>query len=270
MTIELIADQLCYPECPRWHNNTLWFSSVFRGEVCTLDAPHLISVQQKFNSPIAGLGWLPDNSLLVVEPFKQTLTQVHQDGTHTTYQDLSNQDQVISNDLFVHPNGLAYVSGMGNNYLIDHSPKPCSILSVDCNNAINEVASDLLCPNGFAYDQARQHLYVAESHANRITRFNCALNGSLSHRETYYQFENGDSPDGIDLDSDGNLWVACNNHKVVLLRDCQIQQTIQFDQHPLACLSPNTNDKEVYVLTTDSFDPEQVCNYPNGKIYRIA
>ncbi len=179
------------------------------------------------------------------------------------YVSLTNYNQIINNDLFISDSGVVFISGMGNNYIEGEPPKPCSLITIKEHNVYYS-ANDLLCPNGFAYDSINKFLYVAESNADRITRFHCMPDGTLSDREVYFQFESGDSPDGISLDKNGRLWVACNNHKVVLLKNSKAIKSYHFDQHPLACLVAGFERNELYVLTTDCFCPIQ------QKIYRMA
>ena len=268
MIFEQVAGNICYPECPRWHDGQVWFSSVFSGEVCTINEGNSISIQHKFDTPIAGLGWLTYNTLLVVQPLEQTITRIIEKDNHQLYCDLAQYDQVINNDLFVDRTGNAYVSGMGNNYINNEPAKPCSIIKISNNKEVKYAADEMLCPNGFAFDQDRQRLYIAESNSDRITRFDFSPDGILSNRTAYFKFNNGDSPDGISLDKQGRLWVACNNHKVVLIDNSRIVESIEFEQHPLACLVAGEKLDTLYVLTTDSFIPDEVQLNPNGRIYK--
>jgi sugar lactone lactonase YvrE len=74
----------------------------------------------------------------------------------------------------------------------------------------------LVFGNGIAIDEAAGHLYVAETMAARVLRFNVDLDaGQLSGRTVVLD---GVLPDNLELDGDGQLWVAAplTNEVVVL------------------------------------------------------
>jgi sugar lactone lactonase YvrE len=53
-----------------------------------------------------------------------------------------------------------------------------------------------------------RHLFVNETFARRLTRFDIEANGSLSNRTTVATFGAGTFPDGVVLDSEGSAWVT--------------------------------------------------------------
>ncbi len=53
-----------------------------------------------------------------------------------------------------------------------------------------------------------RHLYVNETFARRLTRFDIGENARLSNRTTYAQFGPGTYPDGIALDEEDGIWVV--------------------------------------------------------------
>jgi len=65
-TVQTLIDGLLFPECPRWHNNELWFSDMHAETLYRLAADG--SVLQTLSVPgePAGLGWLPNGDLVVV------------------------------------------------------------------------------------------------------------------------------------------------------------------------------------------------------------
>jgi len=69
------------------------------------------------------------------------------------------------------------------------------------------IVADGLCgTNELRFDPAERFLYVAETTARRISRFEVRSDGSLSGRETYGPDNVGGFCDGIAFDSYGNLW----------------------------------------------------------------
>jgi sugar lactone lactonase YvrE len=58
-------------------------------------------------------------------------------------------------------------------------------------------------------DPAGRHLYVNETYARRMSRFALAEDGTLGRREIVTEFADGNFPDGMAFDANGDIWVAC-------------------------------------------------------------
>jgi arylesterase / paraoxonase len=75
-------------------------------------------------------------------------------------------------------------------------------------SVFREVASHLVFANGIAASPDGAHVYVAESTARRVETFGRDLfSGGLALQNT---FEMPSGPDNIDVDPQGNLWVAAH------------------------------------------------------------
>jgi gluconolactonase len=74
---------------------------------------------------------------------------------------------------------------------------------------VSRVADGLAFPNGLAVWGDRGALFVAETHTNRILRFELTPDGSVKDTAVFCKLDDaGLGPDGIDFDTDGNLLVA--------------------------------------------------------------
>src|SRR5690606_30458812 len=76
-------------------------------------------------------------------------------------------------------------------------------------------AAGLDYPNGLALSKADDRLFVAESYQNRILEFKVAHPGRATQCRVFAQLPvntnkqpAGNLPDGLKLDTTGNLWVA--------------------------------------------------------------
>lgn len=77
------------------------------------------------------------------------------------------------------------------------------------------LVDSLLFANGLAIDEAGGHLYLAETVAGRVLRYRVDLDaGRLSERSV---FVDGLTPDNLELDGAGHLWVASPLGNEVLL-----------------------------------------------------
>ena len=89
-----------------------------------------------------------------------------------------------------------------------------------------EAAASIYFANGIALDKAEQYLYVAETMMNRILRFEIDISrGTLKNRET---FQYVITPDNIDFDKNGNLWIASpiSNRIFAVDKKCRSLHTV--------------------------------------------
>jgi len=82
-----------------------------------------------------------------------------------------------------------------------------SIVLVDWTGAARTVADGLSFPNGMVLTPDGSTLIVAESVGRCVTTFRVAADGSLSDRSVFAMLDT--IPDGICLDAEGAVWVAC-------------------------------------------------------------
>jgi sugar lactone lactonase YvrE len=89
-----------------------------------------------------------------------------------------------------------------------------------------EAAKNIYFANGIVLDKAEKYLYVAETMMNRILRYEVDISqGTLTKRETYQSVI---TPDNIDFDKDGNLWIASpiSNKVFAIDKKCRSLHTV--------------------------------------------
>jgi sugar lactone lactonase YvrE len=70
------------------------------------------------------------------------------------------------------------------------------------------VADNLAFANEVRLDPSGRELYVVETYARRISKFDVDDHNNLSNRTSWTEFGHGSFPDGIAFDAEGFLWVA--------------------------------------------------------------
>ena len=73
---------------------------------------------------------------------------------------------------------------------------------------------ELEAPNGVVIDERRSRLYVDDTRQSNVHAWDIAADGSLTNHRIFCEVKHGDargSPDGMKLDSQGNLYVAANS-----------------------------------------------------------
>ncbi len=147
----VLVDTLRFPECPRWHEGTLWCSDFFARRVMQVDLSGTVQTVAQLADMPCGLGWTPQGRLLVVSAFAR------REGA-----DLSSLVTYPNNDMVVDELGRAYIGNMG--YVLGQgTPSPAPIVLVTAEGSARVVAEGLAFPNGMVITPDGQTLIVAES-----------------------------------------------------------------------------------------------------------
>ncbi|MBN1849146.1 MAG: SMP-30/gluconolactonase/LRE family protein [Deltaproteobacteria bacterium] len=259
----ILIEGLGFPEGPRWHGNRLWFSDFEAKKVMTIDLDgNLETVVEVENQP-SGLGWLPDQSLLIVSMIDRRLLRFNDNGL-TEFADLSRLATSYCNDMVVDQHGRAFVGNMG--FVIFEEPfQMGNIVLAAPTGEARIVAEEMAFPNGSVVTPDGKTLIMAETFAARLTAFNIEQDGSLTNRRVWAQFDDLGIvtdrptrmkrviPDGICLDAEGCIWVASPNAASEVLRvreGGEITHRIKPQKRPYACMLGGTDGKTLFIMTS--------------------
>ncbi|MDI2124518.1 SMP-30/gluconolactonase/LRE family protein [Yinghuangia seranimata] len=260
-----LVDGLCFAEGPRWHAGRLWFSDLVRHRVLAVDGLGAVEeVVPEHEDQLSGLGFLPDGDLLVVAMAGRRVLRRASDGTLSTHADLNAPElgRLHVNDMVVRADGFAYVGQMGYDYAThDTRPEPLPLLGVAPDGTVRAVAEDLHCANGMALSPDGTLLVVAESAAQRLTAFDVAADGSLSGRRVFAALGPRDHPDGICLDAEGAVWVACPVARrfVRVLPGGEVTDAIELgdERRAIACVLGGPERRTLFMVTAETLgDPD--------------
>src|SRR5690606_38788535 len=110
--LEVLLDHLVFPECPRWHDERLWFSDLYDHRVIAMTERAQTEVICDVPGQLGGLGWLPDGTLLVVSMLDRRLMRLDPDGL-VARADLHDLTTFHLNDMVVDRFGRAYIGNFG-------------------------------------------------------------------------------------------------------------------------------------------------------------
>ena len=219
----------------------------------------------------SGLGWLPDNSLLVVSMTDRLLLRLHEEKL-TVFADLSDLASFHCNDMVVDSNGNAYIGNFGAP-IASPAVKLAEIILVKPNGEKRVVAEDMAFPNGSIITPDGGTYVVGETFAARLTAFDIKADGTLANRRIWAQFDSLGVvtdrsklmtrilPDGICLDGEGAIWVASPGSGAEVVRvfeGGEIAERVKVENFPYACMLGGPDGKTLFILTSDLSSNELV------------
>jgi len=268
-----VADGLCFPEGPRWHDGRLWFSDMHAHQVRSLDpatGEHRVEVEVPAQP--SGLGWRPDGTLLVVSMIDRCLLAVR-DGAIEVVADLSGVAPHHCNDMVVDARGRAYVGNFGFDlHDADADQRTTTLALVDVDGRVSVAADDLFFPNGCVLTPDGGTLIVGESFSGWLTAFSVADDGTLHDRRPWARVR-GAVPDGICLDAEGAVWMASPiSHQVLRVAEggeVLAEVRTSDERQPYACMLGGDDRRTLFVCTAITSEPAAARQQRAGAIEAI-
>jgi sugar lactone lactonase YvrE len=255
--LEPLLKGLVFPEGPRWHDGKLWFSDMHAHLVRTVDLNgHAQDVVEVPTWP-SGLGWLPDDILLIVSMTDRRVMR-YSGGSLEVHADISHLASYYCNDMVVDGHGRAFVGNFGFDLFSGGAQKSAELVLIQPDGTARIVATGLEFPNGTVVTSDERTLIVAESLGHRLTAFHIEQDGSLVNRSVWAELDDA-VPDGIALDEQNGLWVASplSRELLYVAQGGTIEERIKCDSMPIACALGGSGRKTLFVLLSDSINPDE-------------
>ncbi|KAJ3654204.1 hypothetical protein Zmor_013408 [Zophobas morio] len=155
-----------------------------------------------------------------------------------------------------------------------------TLYSIDTKKQLKSHVDKIFCSNGLAFNDQTQKMFYIDSLAGSVDQFDFDLaSATISNRKPWFTLKKlgiPGFPDGMTIDSDGNLWVAVfggsrvlklDGHKSETLLDTVNIQTEQVTS--VAFGGPNLD--ELYVTTGGIEFGEMKPSGPGaGAVYRVT
>jgi len=273
----LLADGLYFGEAPRWHAGRLWFSDFHAHAVKSVSLTGDLRTEFGVADRPAGLGWMPDGSMLIVSMVNRQLLRRSPNGDIHVHADLSGVATSHCNDMVVDSAGRAYVGNFGfdlyaavderglERVLAEHPT--ADLVCVAPDGAISVAANDLHFPNGSVITADGGTLIVAETLTGELTAFDVGGDGVLSNRRVWATTWPR-VPDGIAIDADGAIWFAnpLATECVRIAPGGQILDVIETEQTCFACALGGEDGRSLFLLTAPTFDERVAAAAPKGRL----
>jgi SMP-30/Gluconolactonase/LRE-like region len=167
--LRTLATEIAFGECPRWHEDRLWFSDWGAQELVAVDLDGRREVVARVESFPFSFDWLPDGTLVVVSAADRRLLRLEPDGSFAPYADLSGLGQHPWNEIVVDGRGNAYVNNIGFDFPAgEFAPGTIALVAPD--GSARQVADGVAFPNGMAVTPDDSTLVVAESYGSEPSR----------------------------------------------------------------------------------------------------
>ncbi len=206
MKLKLIINQSSTTaECPLWHDR--------EKKLYWIDIPNAVlysysPTTKQLDSfdveiPIGGFTIQEDNSLLLF--MAGGAIKSFNNGTITTIIDsIPGETDGRFNDVAADPAGRVFCGTMSTD------KHPGTLYRLEHDLTIVPVAENIGTSNGIAFSPDCKYMYHTDTRAHTIYRYNYNIDtGEISNREDFIVVNDGVSrPDGLTVDSEGNLWSA--------------------------------------------------------------
>lgn len=264
--LEVLAGGLAFPEGPRWRGGKLFFSDMHACQVLAVDMAGRREVVCEVAAQPSGLGWLPDGRMLVVSMRDRKLMRLDRDGLKMVA-DLSKLAPFHCNDMVVDARGRAYVGNFGFDLYGNETPRATTLVMVAPDGAARVVADELMFPNGMVITPDGKTLVAGETFGRRLTAFDIGADGSLTNRRVWADLGNS-FPDGICLDAENAIWVACPTMSEVIRvkQGGEVAGRIKVETDAFACMLGGADGRTLFVATAPSSDPEKCRATRAGRI----
>ena len=254
----VLLDGLAIVECPRWHDDRLWFCHWGMEEIVAVDLDGNAEVMAPGLPGLGwGISWLPDGRLLIAgEP---DLRRQEPDGSVVTHADLSALSTTSWSEILVDGRGNIYVNSINFDFLGGGGePTQGLIALVTPDGAVRQVAGDLHFPNGMVVTPDNRTLIISESFAAQLTAFDIESDGSLTNRRVWA----GDvGPDGICLDADGAIWTsgAVMGDTVVRVREGrEVLDEVPIDLDCFATMLGGPDRRSLFLCMAKWLGPDKI------------
>ena len=135
-------------------------------------------------------------------------------------------------DCVVGPDGRLWITDPTGRDL-DHRATPGNVWALDlATHSLEPMVDGVLFPNGIEFSTDARSLFVAESATGRVLRFSLGADGTWE-RDPWRVPRLDGVPDGLAVDADDHVWVACSFSGTVvrLSPDGDIRARLDFGTH---------------------------------------
>jgi len=269
-----VATGFQFTEGPCWFNDGyLLFSDISGNSIYKWTAESGVEL---FLSPSGNSNGLAEDNqgrLLLAKHGDRCLSRIEPDSSETIIAAHYDSKKLNSpNDIAIKSNGTIYFTdppyGIKNN---DKELNFNGVFVVIPGEDPRLIDDSLERPNGIAFSPDETILYVADTENKIIVSYTVDPNDSVYNKNTFIQLEESCEPDGIKIDPDGNLYIACSYAGIwIYSKTAELLQTIPIPERTQN-LAWGGSDKQTLFITagTSVYKMEKVESISNPEMVLI-
>lgn len=212
LVVEEIASGLQFTEGPVWNDaGYLLFSDIDGNRVYRWSEAEGLKPEIDPSGRANGLGIDLLGRLVVAQHGERRLARVESDGSLSPLASSYDGKRLNSpNDIAVKSDGTVYFTDPAYGIRPEEQELPfAGVYRATADPSAPELlVKDLARPNGLAFSPDESLLYVADSASRKIFSYPVLPGGRLGEGAELLTIPDGGEPDGLEVDSQGNLYVA--------------------------------------------------------------
>jgi len=225
--VERVATGFKFTEGPMWHQGRLWFSDLVGNKLYALSPMGRVEMLLDHSG---GLDSYPegafmgsnamvtdrDGTVLLIQQGSRRIVRLDKNGKISLFLDRFGNKRLNSpNDLVFAPDGSLWFTDPPYG-LLKQDDDPVKELSFNgvyryANGKLSLAINDLTRPNGIGFSADGRTLYVSNSGPKMyVEKFAIGSDGAVTERSPLIAYSGSapDVPDGLKLDSAGNIWTT--------------------------------------------------------------
>ncbi len=251
-TAEKVAAGFRFTEGPVWHSDGyLLFSDIPANQIVKWTAPGKTETFREPSGQSNGLTFDRQGRLLACEHANRRVSRTEADGKVVAIVDKYQGKRLNSpNDLVVKSDGSIYFTDppYGIRSADEKELSFNGVFLISPRGELTLLASDFDRPNGIALSPDEKKLYVADTARSHVRVFDISSDGTLKDGKV---FVNVPGPDGMSIDSKGNLYVTSNGVAVFDAKGKKLGE-IKVPERPANCGFGGTDNKTLFVTARTS------------------
>jgi len=251
--VELVADGFLFTEGPVWVNasGTLLFSDIPADTIYAMDK----TLFRKPSGQSNGLTLDHEGRLIACEHKNRRVSRTEKNGNITVLAEKYQGKRLNSpNDLTLRSDGIIFFTdppyGLTKGLQSPEAELTFSgVYRIGTDGSITLLIDDFIKPNGIALSPDEKILYIADTEGKHLRAFDVDTTGDISNSRIFCEL---DSPDGIKVDVEGNIWSTASDGMHVYNPKGELIQMIVCPQQPANCAFGDKDGHTLYVTARTS------------------
>ncbi len=251
--VEQVATGFTFTEGPAWDGKgNLYFSDIPENVIKRVDEAGNVSVFLEPSGKSNGLMFDGKGDLLACRHWERDVARISPDGTVEVLADSCDGKKLNSpNDCIIAADGAIYFTDP--HYGLEGRPREQDVEGVyrlTPDGTVTRVIDDMTRPNGIFISPDGKTLYVADTEEKKVRAYTLQPDGSATDGRDFPAMTG--SPDGMTLDSEGNIYCTGGGGVWVFDPGGKHLGTIETPETPANCTFGGPENKTLYMTARTS------------------